>query len=141
MPLTAERTATELAALGAERKPDTKADPRVLQSVDLPVTWVRRHQLVAGTLVGLSQQRAALLSVGPGPDTAEPVLIYVPMPVAGVWQTITLMGRLHQPVQPAPAPEGQEPAKDAIRFVVAIERVDEGKFPGALTEFLTARSS
>lgn len=128
LPITGERTATDVRAPDAERA----IDPRVMQNVDLPMTWLRHHQLAAGTLVGLSTVRAAVVSSLPGPDPHEPVVLNVPVPVDGVWQPITLIGRL----QPGASADG-----DTVRFVVAVERVDEGKHPGALQQFLLARGA
>jgi len=103
-----------------------------MQTVDLPMTWVHHHQLVPGTLVGLSTLRAAVASTLPGPDPHEPVVLYVPIPVAGIWHTVGLIGRL----QPGSSADG-----DLLRFVVAVERVDEGKQAGALQQFLMARGA
>lgn len=128
LPITGESTATDVRPPEAERI----VDPRVMQTVDLPMTWVRHHQLVAGSLVGLSTLRAAVTTTLPGPDPHEPVVLYVPVPVAGIWHTVGLIGRL----QPGSSTEG-----DTLRFVVAVERVDEGKQTGALQQFLLARGA
>lgn len=110
------------------RQPDAA---RMLHVPDVPVTFLRRNQFVPARLVGLAEQLAALVTSEEAPDLDEVLVIHLPVRTQDAWRTVHLTGKLLQ--IPADTPDGK-------RFVMHIERLDEGRHKGAFKAFLAALS-
>ena len=103
----------------------------MLAAADIPVTFLRQNQLVPGHLTGIAEQLACIVTQAPPPDLDEVLVIHLPVRFADAWRTVQLTGKLLQ--VPTDTPAGK-------RFVMHIERVDDGRHKGAFQAFLQALS-
>ncbi len=108
------------------RKPEGAG---MLVAADVPVTFVRQNQFVPGHLTGIAEQLACVVTSGGAPGLDEQLVIYLPVRVDGVWRTVQLAGKLLQVATEVAAGK---------RFVMHIERTDEGRYKGAFHTFLQA---
>ena len=106
------------------RQPDSA---RMLYVPNVPVTFLRHNRFVPAELVGLAEQLAALVTTDDAPDLDEPLTIHLPVRLDDQWRTVLLLGKLLQVA--TETAEGK-------RFVMHIERVEEGRFKGAFRAFL-----
>lgn len=93
----------------------------------VPVTFLRRNRFVPAELVGLAEQLAAVVTKDDPPDLDELLVIHLPVRHEGVWRTVHLSGKLLQVA--TETAEGK-------RFVMHIERTDEGRHKDAFRAFL-----
>lgn len=105
------------------------ADSRVMRPVETPVTFLRRNQFVPGRVVGLALLAVAVVTDEPPPELDEPLTINLPVAIDGVYRTIYLSGKLLQVATDT---------EQGRRFVMHIERVEEGKHRGAFKQLLAA---
>lgn len=110
----------------AVRRP-TAADPRALRVTDVPVTFMRKNQFVPGRVVAVAHAAVAIITEDTPPVMDEPLVINVPILVEGIYRTVCLDGKLVQ------LPQDTEHGK---RFVMHIERIEEGKCKGAFRDFV-----
>lgn len=108
------------------------ADSRVMRPVEVPVTFVRRNQFVPGRLVGIAQLAVAVVTEDTPPELHEPLVINLPVAVDGVYRTIYLSGK---PLQVATETD------QGRRFVMHIEKVEEGKHKGVFKQMLAAAAA
>jgi len=102
-------------------------DKRPLRLADTPVTFVRQNQFFAGRLTSVAKQVAIVVTRETPPELDEPITVNMPIEIEGVYRTIFLNGKLLQ--IPTEVTGGK-------RFVLHLERVDEGKYKGAFQAFL-----
>ena len=102
-------------------------DKRPLRITDTPVTFVRQNQFFAGRLTSVAKQVAIIVTRETPPELDEPITVNMPIEVDGIYRTIFLSGKLLQ--IPTEVTGGK-------RFVLHLERVDEGKHKGAFQAFL-----
>jgi hypothetical protein len=108
------------------RKPE---GARMLMGADVPVTFLRQNQFVPGQLIGVAEALACVVTQGDPPGLDELLVIHLPVRVDSAWRTLLLSGKLLQVATDTPAGK---------RFVMHIERVDEGRHKGAFAAFLQA---
>ena len=108
------------------RKPE---GARMLVAADVPITFLRQNQLVPGQLIGIAEQLACVVTQGDAPDLDEVIVIHLPVRVENAWRTVQLTGKLLQVTTDTPTGK---------RFVLHIERADEGRHKGAFRAFLQA---
>ena len=108
------------------RKPE---GARMLMGADVPVTFLRQNQFVPGHLTGIAEALACVVTQGDPPGLDEMLVIHLPVRVDSAWRTLLLSGKLLQVATDTPAGK---------RFVMHIERVDEGRHKGAFLAFLQA---
>ena len=108
------------------RKPE---GARMLLGADVPVTFLRQEQFVPGHLIGIAAQLACVVTQSEAPGLDEVLVIHLPVRVANAWRTLLLTGKLLQVA--TDTAQGK-------RFVMHIERVDEGRHRGAFATFLQA---
>lgn len=104
------------------------SDSKVMRSTQIPVTFVRKNQFIPGHIVSIAQQAVAIVTEDQPPELDEPLVVNMPVLIEGVYRTIYLSGKLLQVAQDT---------DQGRRFVMHIERVDEGKWRGAFKNFLT----
>ncbi len=121
-----EKTEAVTPARPAARKPEGAG---MLVAADVPISYVRQNQFVPGQLTGIAEQLACVVTAGDPPGLDELLVIYLPVRVDGVWRTVQLAGKLLQVATDVPAGK---------RFVMHIERADEGRHKGAFRSFLQA---
>lgn len=102
---------------------------RMLVAADVPVTFLRQNQFVPGHLVGIAEQLACVVTLGEAPDLDEQLVIHLPVRFDHAWRTVQLSGKLLQVATDTAAGK---------RFVMHIERTEEGRHKGAFAEFLRA---
>jgi hypothetical protein len=100
---------------------------RMLHTIDVPVSFLRQHQFVPGRAVAISAQAVAVVTHDEPPLLDEALVVHLPVAVDGIFKTVYLNGRLLQVAQDTPA---------GRRFVMHIERVEEGTAKGAFRGFL-----
>jgi hypothetical protein len=103
------------------------AGRRLLKPVDVPVSYVRDQRFSAARAVGLSAQAVAVVTQGEPPGLDEPLVVHLPVASGGMFSTLYLNGKLLQVAHETA--EGR-------RFVMHIERVDEGAFEGVFAGLL-----
>ena len=101
----------------------------MLMAADVPVTFLRQNQFLPGQLIGIAEQLACVVTQSEAPDLDEHLVIHVPVRVGQTWRTVQLNGKLLQVATDTPAGK---------RFVMHIERVEEGRHKGAFRDFLQA---
>ncbi len=104
------------------------ADPRVMRNASVPVTFVRQNQIIPGRIVSIAQQAVAIVTEDAPPELDEPLVVNMPVLVEGTYRTIYLSGKLLQIAVDT---------EQGRRFVMHIERVEEGKSKGAFKNFLS----
>lgn len=125
--LTSTTAVNAVPSSGFGRSKPGVSDKRMMMATDLPVTFMRHNQLFAGRLTSLAKQVAIVVTRETPPELDEPILLNMPIEVQGSYRTIYLSGKLLQIATDVPAGK---------RFVLHIERVDEGKHKGAFEAFL-----
>ncbi|MSP91469.1 MAG: hypothetical protein EXR79_06650 [Myxococcales bacterium] len=120
---TASAPGARTAAAGA------KPDPKVMRPVDLPITYQRKNLLIPARLVGLGQVACAIVSEADSPNMDEQLTVNLAIPVAGVWRTVYLNGKLLQ---------SATETDQGRRFVMHIEKAEDGRHEGAFRNYLVA---
>jgi hypothetical protein len=125
-PLTGAATRPASAEKSAVRRP-AAADPRAMRAADVPVTFMRKNQFVPGRVVAVAHAVLAIITEDTPPVMDEVLVINVPVLVDGMYRTVYLDGKMVQ------LPQDTEHGK---RFVMHIERIEEGKCKGAFRDFV-----
>ncbi len=110
-------------------KPRRQDSARLLAAADVPITYLRENQFYAGQLTGIAEQLACVVTQGVPPGLDEVLVIHLPVRVEQTWRSVQLVGRLLQIATDTPSGK---------RFVMHIERVEEGRHKGAFQSFLSA---
>lgn len=112
--------------VGKPPLPDAKA----IQNVNVPVTFVHKNNvMVAGRVTGIGAQAAVVVTDETPPSLDEPVVINLPLLVKGSYRTVYLSGKLLQI---------GTPTDEGMRFVLHVEKCEEGNHKGAFAAFLAA---
>lgn len=128
-----EPTQTDVAHSSPLTPPRRKAEAaRMLVATDVPVTFLHRNHFVPARLIGIAEQLAAVLTQQQAPDLDELLVIHLPVRANNVWRTVNLSGKLLQVAADTP---------DGKRFVMHIERLEEGRHKGVFREFLLSLSA
>jgi len=96
-------------------------------SVDIPVTYEIDNRFIPATLIQAAPLALEVVAQGAVPQLDRNLCINMPVPIDGLYRTIYLMGKLLR------VPEEKDEGKV---FVFHIERVHEGEYEGAFTNFL-----
>lgn len=110
------------------RAPARKSESgRMLAAADVPVTILRQNQFLPAQLTGIAEQLACVVTQGEAPDLDEQLVIHLPVRVDNAWRSVQLVGKLLQVATDTPSGK---------RFIMHIERADEGRHRGAFRAFL-----
>ncbi len=111
--------------VGKAPVPDAKA----IQNVNVPVTFVHKNVMVPGRMTGIGAQAAVVVTDETPPTLDEAVVINLPLLVKGTYRTVYLSGKLLQI---------GTPTDEGMRFMLHIEKCEEGNHKGAFAAFLAA---
>ncbi len=123
-------TAPELNAVaggGARPSQPRRQDRSLLVRVDHPVAYERREQVFRGRAVSIGPQAIAVVTHEEQPQLDEWVVVHLPLGTREQPFTIYLCGKLLQVTTETEL---------GPRFVMHIERVEEGRYPGSFQRFL-----
>lgn len=121
-------TAPELNPGGGPARPSQRRHDRsLLVRVDHPVAYERREKVFRGRAVSIGPQAIAVVTHEEQPQLDEWVVVHLPLGTREQPFTIYLCGKLLQVTTETEL---------GPRFVMHIERVEEGRYPGSFQRFL-----
>ncbi len=101
---------------------------RLLAPANVPITYVRDNRFCTGQLTAIGEHVACVVTPGAPPEPGEVLVIQLQVRVDADWRSMQLTGRTHRVA--TDTPEGK-------RFVMHIERIEEGSQIGAFQAFLS----
>ena len=109
------------------RAPSANFDSQMMLHADFPVRFTVGAELRSGHLVSLGSQAVAVITHEGAPELDQKVTVFLPVMMAEGPMVLDLRGKLLQVVTLTEA---------GPRFVMHIERVEEGHHPGAFQRLL-----
>ncbi|MBI5610845.1 MAG: hypothetical protein HY902_18345 [Deltaproteobacteria bacterium] len=112
---------------GAPKPAQRRHDRSLLVRVDHPIAYERRERVFRGRAVSIGPQAIAVVTHEEQPQLDEWVVVHLPLGTREQPFTIYLCGKLLQVTTETEL---------GPRFVMHIERVEEGRYPGSFQRFL-----